>query len=122
MRQARGDTPAELLAELLFEVELLDDSPEISNTLLVLPDMSFDDYLDLLGAAEELVPEAYQVASFHPDYVFKGVDPSDPANSTNRAPHPVLHILRQSEVAAAIATHPDIESVPVRNAALFRSR
>jgi len=118
--EARGTSPHELLADLLHECAVLDTSG-LSTSLLVLPEMPFEDYLDLYAAAEDLVPEAYQLASFHPDYVFADAEPDDPANGTNRAPHPVIHLLRRAEVAEAIARHPDTASIPERNAALLRS-
>ena len=57
----------------------------------------------------------YQLASFHPDYQFAGTEPEDAQNYTNRAPHPVLHLLRESSLEAAIASYPDAEQIPDRN-------
>ena len=117
--EARGVAPEELLADLVHEAEALLDS-ELSTTLLVLPDLPWEAYLELLAIAEELCPEELQIASFHPDYVFAGASPEDPANGTNRSPHPVFHLLRRAEVAEAIASHPDVEGVTLRNAELLR--
>lgn len=42
-----------------------------------------------------------QVAPFHLDFVFDGVDPDDITNATNRAPYATLHLLREDSVARA---------------------
>ena len=67
---------------------------------------SFYDYLDLVSAVEFcLMKQGYegvfQVASFHPDYVFEDADIDDAANYTNRSPYPVLHILREDKLEEA---------------------
>lgn len=100
---------------------------EVSNSLLIFPAdfQDFGDYLDFLDLAEQLLNDQgrdddFQLASFHPNYQFDGVGEGDPANSTNRSPYPMLHILRVEEVAAAIAGHPDIEAVPERNVKVLR--
>ena len=87
---------------------------------------AFDDFLDLVALAEALLESlghdgALQLASFHPDYAFEGVPADDPANATNRSPHPTLHLLRESAVASAVAAHPDPDGIPARNAARLRA-
>ena len=123
--ECRGQGPDELLAELLIEAQDLGDQAD--TTLLVMPslDHSFDDFLDLVGMAEALLDAAgmagaVQLAHFHPQYVFAGVDADDPANHTNRAPHAVLHLLRWTDVREAMETHPSVQSIPKRNQALLR--
>ncbi len=115
---------AETLGALLEECRRLDEDPALSTTLLVLADgvNDFDDYLDLLGVAEALFEEqgyegVYQLASFHPDYCFEGVEEDDPTNYTNRSPWPMLHLLREDAIAEALAHYPDPEAIPERNAA-----
>ena len=81
---------------------------------------ALDDFLDLVALGEALLESlghegALQLASFHPDYAFDGVPAEDPANATNRAPHPTLHLLRESAVSAALARHPDPHGIPERN-------
>jgi hypothetical protein len=104
-------------------------SDTLSNTLLVFSNADelheFTDFLDLVDAAVAILDDAHashlvQLASFHPDYVFAESDPEDPANQTNRSPHPMLHLLRVEEVEEAIARHPDIDAIPERNASLLR--
>ena len=57
----------------------------------------------------------FQVASFHPDYQFAGTRPSDAENYSSRSPYPLLHILRESSISAAISQYPDIDDIPARN-------
>ena len=61
----------------------------------------------------------YQVASFHPDYQFGGTRPGDAENYTNRAPYPVLHLLREESLERVIADYPDVDDIPERNIALM---
>lgn len=106
----------------------LDEHEEVETALLILSNgfSDFDDYLDLVEAAEEWIEDegyegVYQVASFHPDYLFAGSDDSDPANYTNRSPYPMLHILREDLLEIAIDKHPDTASIPDQNIAKARS-
>ena len=48
-----------------------------------------------------------QVASFHPQFQFEGTAPDDITNYTNRAPYPMLHLLREDSVERAVAAFPD---------------
>ena len=124
--ESRGEVRPDVLEELLDEIELL-DADVAATTLLVLPRhfSDFAEFLELVADAEELLEAVgresdYQVASFHPDYVFADTPADDPANATNRAPFPTLHLLRCADVAHAIEQHPDTESIPQRNVALLR--
>nr|WP_298378256.1 DUF1415 domain-containing protein [uncultured Halomonas sp.] len=117
---------ATLLA-LIEECRRLDDDSSIETALLVLTDgvEDFDDYLDLLGLAEALLEDqsyegVYQLASFHPDYCFHGVEENDPANYTNRSPHPMLHLLREESIERALASFAHPERIPERNVTLLR--
>ncbi len=124
---SRAEDAYELLAELTEEVKELDTPGGPRTTLLIIPDLlaDFADYLDVLDAAQELLERtghsaAYQLASFHPDYRFADAPAEDPANYSNRSPHPMLHIIRRADVARAIAEHPDVEGIPARNVATLR--
>ncbi len=95
--------------------------------LFVVPNalQDFDDYLDLLDRCEWAIDEAdlaeqVQLASFHPDYRFDGVESEDPANHSNRSPFPMIHLLRHDSVTRATASHPDPEGIPERNCRLLR--
>lgn len=110
------------LEHLILEIEALDEDPKRDTSLLIFPKAlsKFEDYLDLLEIATALLKTEgyegiYQLASFHPDYRFDGVPDDDPSNYTNRSPYPMLHILREASVEAALKTYPNPENIPARN-------
>jgi len=116
------DTPG-LVDEFLKECRLLDANDSIETTLFLVP-MGFGKflhYLDLVDLVEhKLAGEGYegiyQVASFHPDYVFEGTETEDPANYTNRSPYPILHLLREDALTEAIDSYNgDIRAIPETN-------
>ena len=122
-------TPQALLAELGEELLLLRDTPagQVDTTLLVHPQVlgDFLDYNDFLDQADALVETldldgVLQVASFHPDYQFAGSAPDDVENFTNRAPYPILHLLREDSVARAVAAFPDPDAIVERNIETLR--
>ncbi|GHB23866.1 DUF1415 domain-containing protein [Salinicola rhizosphaerae] len=122
-----GDAMEAMLEALVAECQRLDSTPEIETTLLIFPRglEDFDDYLELLSLAEALLDSLgyegiYQLASFHPDYVFDGAERDDPANFTNRAPFPTLHLLREASLERALRHHDDPEGIPARNIDLLR--
>lgn len=108
---------------------LLDENEQIETSLLILPDSftDFNDYLDLVEKAETLLTKnnyegIYQIASFHPKYLFAGSNENDPSNYTNRSPYPMLHFLREDSVTKAIAGYSDIENVPEKNIAFTKEK
>ena len=110
------------LASFVLEMERLDNDPAIETSFLIFPNafQQFDDYLDLVLLAEKLLKSKgyegiYQVASFHPLYLFADLDENDPANYTNRSIYPTLHLLREESIDKALANYKDPESIPVRN-------
>ncbi len=119
----------DILQTFLDECAYLDDNPEIETALLILlnSNENFDDYLELVGLAEDLIDEedyegVYQVASFHPAYVFAGAPPDDPANFTNRSIYPMLHLLREESIERALEKFPNPESIPDNNIAFARKK
>jgi hypothetical protein len=119
-----ADNELRLLQALESELQLLFSDDSIGTTLLIHPlaltDFAdFNQFLDLVdGLLEQMNLEGvFQVASFHPHYQFANTAPDDPENYTNRAPYPTLHILREASLAQAIARHPDVAQIPVRNIA-----
>ncbi len=117
------------LQAFLQECLILDEDNSIVTTLLIYPNAfeQFDDYLDLVAAAEALLEEndydgIYQVASFHPQYVFGGAPVNDAANYTNRSIYPMLHILREAQIDAALERYPDPESIPGNNINFAREK
>jgi hypothetical protein len=116
------------LADFLLECRRLDDHP-IHTALLIIPDGfgDFDSYLELVALAEELLAREgykgiYQVAGFHPRYCFAGADDTDPANYTNRSMYPMLHLLREASVTAALTNYPDPAAIPEKNIRFSRAR
>lgn len=118
----------DVLLSLQQEITRLDTDASVTTTLLVLsqalPD--FYDFNDFIALGEQLINTmdrsgVYQLASFHPEYRFSGTEPNDPENFTNRSPYPVLHILREESVSAAVDAHPNTHAIPERNIALMNS-
>ena len=114
----------ELLTELQLELRRLDETApaELETTLIAIPGLlaDFADYNDFLDQVDRLLEEFewsgdYQVASFHPHYQFAGTMPGDAENLTNRSPYPLLHLLREDSVEAALDSHPDPDSIPENN-------
>ena len=122
-------TERALLEQLGEEMTLLRDTPSetIDTTLLVHPRVlqDFLDYNDFLDTADALVEAmeldgVLQVASFHPHYQFANTEPDDAENLTNRAPYPILHLLREDSVDRAVAAYPEPDSIVERNVATMR--
>lgn len=113
-----------LLETLQAELLLLDETPaqELETTLLAIPAMleKFEDYNQFLELADMLLREfnwqgKYQLASFHPQYRFAGTSADDAENLTNRAPWPLLHIIRETSLTAALEHFPEAENIPRQN-------
>lgn len=119
------------LDQLDAELDLLNATPpeQIDTTLLVHPTL-FPDFLqfnDFLGLVDDVVTEhgldgVIQVASFHPRFQFEGTEPDDISNATNRAPYPVLHLLREDSIERAVASDAgDADAIVERNIATLRA-
>ncbi|MGB0431796.1 MAG: DUF1415 domain-containing protein, partial [Bacteroidia bacterium] len=112
----------ELLLHLKQEVEFLDNNSNIATTLIVYPTqfIDFDNYLDWAAYAEEQLVDLgyegiYQLATFHPNYIFEGSSDDQASNYTNRSPYPMLHLIREADVENASTKHPNIEKIPTTN-------
>lgn len=120
-----GETPKAALHFFKNELALLRMTPvsELETSLLAFPQLTeFDSYLGLLDylndhLLESEANETFQLASFHPEYVFEGIEERDVSNYTNRAPIPIVHILRQEEMAKRIEEYGDVSIIPERNIA-----
>ena len=119
----------ECLDSFGLEMQRLDEDNAIETTLIILPNgfQKFDDYLDLLSMAEKRLKKEgyegiYQVASFHPSYLFAGSDENDPANYTNRSIYPMLHLLREESIDKALENFKSPESIPARNINFAREK
>jgi hypothetical protein len=116
------------LESFINTCRFLEDNPEIETALLILPNgfSDFDEYLDLVDLSEKLLKAegfegVYQVASFHPGYIFAGSNDNDPANYTNRSPYPMLHLLREDLLTIAIDKHTNVDDIPNQNIAKAQS-
>ena len=119
--QSSGDI-AEALTSFMLEVQRLDDTETIETSFLILPDSfgDFNTYLDLIDKAETLLKEngyegIYQLASFHPNYLFANSQETDAENYTNRSVYPMLHLLREESIDKALANYSSPENIPERN-------
>lgn len=122
--------PDDLLAEVEHEIGVLIDTDpvELDTTLLIHPlaMLNFLDYHFFVGetaaALRRLqVNGVLQIAGFHPDYCFAGNTPDDVANYTNRSPHPMLHLLRESSIDKAVAAFPEAADIFETNIKTLRS-
>lgn len=117
-------TPEALLEQLMEELQALSDTDpeEVDTTLLIHPFVLTDflDYNEFLDVADAAVEDMQldgeiQVASFHPQYQFADTDINDIANFTNRAPYPILHLLREESIDRAVEAFPEAEEIFEKN-------
>lgn len=110
--------------ELAQELALLAASlaHQIDTTLLIHPHVlqGFFDYNDFLDTADEVLERLelvgeLQVASFHPEYLFADAPADDISHYTNRAPYPILHLLREASIDKAVKAYPDAALIYERN-------
>lgn len=111
-----------MLRFLVEEFERLDNDDAIETTIFIMPKsfLQFDDYLAFVEEVENCLYDneydgIYQIASFHPEYVFANENIYDASNYTNRSPYPMLHILREASLDKAIDNYPHTEKIPERN-------
>ncbi|MBN3792268.1 DUF1415 domain-containing protein [Burkholderia sp. Ac-20353] len=126
---SEATTLEDALADLETELRLLEaaDPQQVDTTLVIYPHAfaDFVDYNDALFFAERLVSQlkldgVLQIASFHPDYQFEGSAPDDIENYTNRAPYPILHLLREDSIARAADAFPDASAIYEKNQETLR--
>ena len=123
--------PEQLASDLAQELAWLDREPPaaLETSLLVHPRalLDFDVFNQFLAVGDLLLDKLelvgrIQIVGFHPGFRFAEAPPEDPANATNRSPHPMLHLLREDSVAAAVGAHPDPDGIPARNTEKLRRR
>jgi hypothetical protein len=116
--------PEALRRAFLLELDLLQGSTEreIATTLLAFPHAltDFDDYLAFLDRAQQLLVESgleglVQLASFHPRYRFEGEEESAASHYSNRAPYPLIHLLREDMLSRVLDEFTDPDKIPERN-------
>ncbi|MBE0628876.1 MAG: DUF1415 domain-containing protein [Burkholderia vietnamiensis] len=126
---SEATTLEDALADLETELRALKaaDPQRIDTTLLIFPRVfaDFVDYNDALFFADRLVQQlrlggVLQIASFHPEYRFEGSEADDIENYTNRAPYPMLHLLREDSIARAVDAFPDASAIYEKNQQTLR--
>lgn len=122
-------TKENTLDSLAEELHFLDTHDDVETTLIILPNRfaDFGSYLSLVAAVEKSNTRLgyegiYQIASFHPEYIFADSAPDDPANYTNRSIYPMLHLLREESITQALKHYKDPEGIPRRNVDYTRER
>lgn len=117
------------LQAFLREIDRLDKEPHIETSFLIFSNafQQFDDYLDMVSIAEQLINEneyegVYQLASFHPLYRFASSVKNDAADYTNRSIYPMLQFLREASIEKALKHYANPENIPERNIDFARNK
>lgn len=111
----------ETLATELITLQALDPQQRDTSLLIApwcMPD--FWEFNDFQARANKLLRKTrlegvIQIASFHPDFQFAGTDANDIGNYTNRAPFPILHLIREESIARAVEAFPSAEMIFEKN-------
>ncbi|MFL3653633.1 MAG: DUF1415 domain-containing protein [Halioglobus sp.] len=119
-----GSQIVDLRSVLLQELDLLQRNSEqdIATTLVAFPQAlrNFEDYLQFFDEAQDLLLEScldgvVQLASFHPQYRFAGEAPEAASHFSNRAPYPLIHLLREDMISRALEHVDDPSQIPDGN-------
>lgn len=113
-----GDA-GEVIQSLYDELRHLEENDSTATTLIALTHPAiadFEEYLDVLAISNSMLHDwgfsgTYQLASFHPDYVFEGSDINDAENYTNRSPYPLLHLIREADITRYMKNEEDAEKI-----------
>lgn len=113
------------LNELLF----LDANSSIETSFLIFTNAlkNFDEYLQFISKAESVLKKnkysgIYQVASFHPNYLFADSKEEDAENYTNRSIYPMVHLLRESSIDKAVEFYTNTHLIPKKNIAFAKQK
>ena len=125
----RPDNIKACLEDLSAEFQHLDNHELTETIFLIFPDhfAGFNEFLAVAEDADQfLVKEnyegIYQLASFHPLYLFEGSPVDDAANYTNRSPFPMLHILREDSITKVLKGFDHPENIPDNNIDFTRKK
>ncbi len=113
-----GDA-GDVIQSLYDELRHLEENDSTATTLIALTHPAiadFEEYLDVLAISDSMLHDwgfsgTYQLASFHPDYVFEGSDINDAENYTNRSPYPLLHLIREADITRYMKNEEDAEKI-----------
>ena len=107
----------------------MDEDVHTETSFIIFPNtfQQFNDYLDIVAVAEKLLEQngyegIYQVASFHPLYLFAGSTENDAANYTNRSVYPMLHLLREASIDKALQNYKHPGNIPDTNINFAREK
>ena len=117
-----GDA-GDVIQSLYDELRHLEENESAATTLIALTHSAFsdfDEYLDVLAIGDNMLHDwgysgTYQLASFHPDYVFDGSDANDAENYTNRSPYPLLHLIREADITRYMKNEEDAQKIFSQN-------
>lgn len=117
------------LEAFVKELTRLSENDTLETSFLIFPNSftQFASYLEMVSKAEKILKRKkykglYQVASFHPGYLFAGSAEEDAANYTNRSVYPMLHLLRESSIESALKQYAHPENIPERNIGFARGK
>lgn len=112
-----GKNISTITSLLQEECNYLSHNNATETTLIIFPNhlKSFASFLQQVSNSNQFLErkkliQHYQLAHFHPQYVFANQGPNDAANYTNRSPYPILHIIRQASLTEALkqVKHPHL--------------
>jgi hypothetical protein len=107
---------------LLEQIDKMHEDTGIETSILIAKDHleDFDEYLFHLDEANRSLAQnglegQFQLASFHPDYLFEGEPEESLSHYSNRAPYPCFHIIREESISQALKSFANPENIPGRN-------
>jgi hypothetical protein len=119
---SQASSEEELIEELIKQCHHLDAEIKTETTLIICANLldDFFDFCQFLTWANSTLKSnqwqgVYQLANFHPHYTFSGCEYDDPQNLTNRAPFPILHLLREESLTKMLEKYPEPELIPKKN-------
>ena len=121
---SHAESDFDLLTDLQSELLKIDriEAEQLETTLIVIPKYlaDFSDFNQFLNQTDLLLEQEgwtgnYQIATFHPNYQFKDTKSTDKENLTNRAPYPILQILREQSISRYLEDYSDPAEIIQRN-------
>jgi hypothetical protein len=119
-----GDKLDSCFQYALMELDTLQQTPEeeLATSLVIFSDSltDFAKYLDFYGNFCEAIEESglsgvMQAVPFHPDYLHQGVPGQSLSHYTNRSPYPMIHLLREAQVARLSRAGGSSETITANN-------
>jgi hypothetical protein len=107
---------------LLEQADKMHEDASIETSILIAKEHldDFDEYLFHLEEANLALAQngyegEFQLASFHPEYLFEGEAEDSLSHYSNRAPYPCFHIIREESISKALKSFANPENIPKRN-------